>query len=368
MLQSVITTNSMVKSLNNKIKPGPGNRPTTIRRSKMSRNTKVTFKPGANSALSTQTSGIYPYGFPFTLNPTMGCFFCCKFCYSPISLCKIIKGNRDGFFEEVTVRLGVPAQLDKELTKYSVLPQHLKRVQINEHSEYYLPQLFSEMKIQNQPDTLLDILNIFQKHWDNDNKWMLHILTKSQLILNHLDKLKDMKEMVQVEISFSTEDENKLRSLEIYTPTIQKRLDTIEKLSSEGIFVRVMAMPFYGNSNDLDNLKQMTFASGAAAIKNKGLNYYNWQNVLQLSEPDLINGKLIQSGSRKDTPINVALNIKSGEPYLISGNTQPVQALMPNQKGWNALSKLNQRLSPVQLDMIDCGYSQLNQINWGYIK
>ena len=161
----------------------------------MSRKTKVTFKPGKCSALSTQTSGIYPYGFPFTLNPTMGCFFCCKFCYSPISLCKLIKGNRAGFFEEVTVRLGVPDQLDKELTKYSILPQHLKRVQINEHSDYYLPQLFTEIRKQNQPDTLLDILNIFQRHWDNDNYWMLHILTKSHLILNHLDILKQMKHM-----------------------------------------------------------------------------------------------------------------------------------------------------------------------------
>lgn len=333
----------------------------------MSRNTKVTFRSGASSALSVQTSGIYPYGFPFTLNPTMGCFFCCKFCYSPITTLKLIENKRDGFFEEVTVRLGVPEQLDKELTKYSILPQHLKRVQINEHSDYYLPQLFTEIRKQNQPDILLEILNIFQKHWNNGNKWMLHILTKSHLILNHLDKLKEMKEMVQVEISFSTEDENKLRSLEIYTPTIKKRLDTIEKLSSEGIFVRVMAMPFYGNSYDLNNLKKRTFASGAIAIKNKGLNYYHWQNVLNLSEDDLINGKLIQSGSRKDTPINAALNIKSGEPYLISGNTQPVQVLMPNQKGWNALSKLNQRLSPVQLDMINCGYSQLNNVNWGYI-
>ena len=109
-------------------------------------------------------------------------FFAASSAYSPISLCKLIKDKRDSFFEEiVTVRLGVPAQLDKELTKDSKLPQHLKRVQINEHSDYYLPQLFLEMKKQNQPDTLLEILNIFQKHWANENKWMLHILTKSHL-------------------------------------------------------------------------------------------------------------------------------------------------------------------------------------------
>lgn len=333
----------------------------------MSRNTKVTFRSGECSALSKQYGDIYPYGFPFTLNPTMGCFFSCKFCYSPITTLKLIENKRDGFFEEVTVRLGVPEKLDKELTKYSKLHQHLKRVQINEHSDYYLPQLFTEIRNQNQPDTLLEILNICQTHWNNGNKWMLHILTKSHLILKHLDKLKEMKEMVQVEISFSTEDENKLRSLEIYTPSISKRLDTIEKLSSEGIFVRVMAMPFYGNSNDLNNLKQMAFDRGAVALKNKGLNYYNWQNVVQLSEADLINGNRVRSGGMHNTPINVALNIKSGEPYLISGKTQPVQVLMPNHKSWNALSKLDERLSSVQLDMIDCGYSQLNKVDWGYI-
>jgi len=53
---------------------------------------------------------------------------------------------------------------------------------------------------------------------------------------------------------------------------------------------------------------------------------------------------------------------------LISGNTKPVQVLMPNHKSWNALTLLSQRLSLVQLDMIDCGYSQLNKVNWNYIK
>lgn len=333
----------------------------------MSRNTKVTFKPGECSALSTQSSGIYPYGFPFTLNPTMGCFFCCKYCYSPITTLKLIENKRDGFFEEVTVRLGVPEQLDKELTKYSILPQHLKRVQINEHSDYYLPQLFSEIRKQNQPDTLLEILNIFHRHWDNDNRWMLHILTKSHLILNHLDKLKDMKHMVQVEISFSTPYENQLRSLELYTPSIKKRLDTIEKLSNEGIFVRVMAMPFFGDRDDLLQLKLNTFNSGAKALKNKGLNYYNWQIVMNLTEQDLLNGRLLQSGNRKDTPIDSSLNILSGEPYLYNGAIEVVNVLMPNHKAWTAITKLNERLGLTNLEKINCGYSQMNKIDWGYI-
>ena len=334
----------------------------------MTRNTNITFKPGKCSALSAQTNGIYPYGFPFTLNPTMGCFFGCKYCYSPISLRKLIQGNRNSFFEEVTVRLGVPEQLEKELKKYAVLPQHLKRVQLNEHSDYYLPQVFSELKKQNQPDIQRKILEIFLNQWDEGNPWMVHILTKSPLILNHLDILKDMKHMIQAEISFSTEDEVKLRQLELYTPSIKKRLVTIEKLSAEGIFVRVMAMPFYGNSADLLRLKDMTFNAGAKALKNKALNYYNWQNVENIAEQDLIDGKLPQTGSRKDTPIDSSLNIFSGEPFLNNGNSENIEVLMPNHKAWTAISKLNERLGLTKLDKINCGYSQLNDIDWGYIK
>lgn len=224
------------------------------------------------------------------------------------------------------------------------------------------------MKKQNQPDMQRKILEIFQKQWNDGNPWMVHILTKSPLILNHLDILKDMKHMVQVEISFSTENEIKLRELEMYTPSFRKRLATIEKLSAEGIFVRVMAMPFYGNKDDLLKLKEMTFNSGAKALKNKALNYYNWQDVRNISEKDLIAGKLLQSGNRKDTPIDSSLNILSGEPYLENGNPVNVDVLMPNHKAWTALSKLNERMVLTKLNKINCGYTQLSGIDWGYIK
>ena len=83
-------------------------------------------------ALNAQANGIYPYGFPFTLNLTMGCFFGCKYCYSPITLRKVIENKRDSFFSEVTMRNGIPDALKKDLERYSSLPQHLKRVQLCE--------------------------------------------------------------------------------------------------------------------------------------------------------------------------------------------------------------------------------------------
>ncbi len=331
---------------------------------------KVTFREGKVSiALSPQREdSIYPYGFPFTLNLTMGCFFCCKFCYSPVALRQNIQGKRNSFFEEVNVRLGVPEKLNKELTKYSPLPQHLKRVQINEHSDYYLPKVMRELKDNYGRDLMLEVLEIFRNHWNEGNGWMLHILTKSPFILNHIDILKEMAEMVQVEISFSTPYENQLRDLELSTPTIKKRLETIEKLSNEGIFVRVMAMPFYGDKNDLSILKQITFDSGAQAIKNKGINYYDWNDVKNASYNDLIQDNISQTGSRQDTIIDDTLTIKSGEEYLVNGKPESVKVLMPNRKYWNAMSMLEERMVKTELNVIDCGYDQINTVDWEYIK
>jgi DNA repair photolyase len=330
---------------------------------------KVSIKRGDCSSLNSQSSeSIYPYGFPFTLNPTMGCSFGCKFCYSAIFLRQNIKGkNREHFFNESTIRMDIAHSLDKDLTRLSPLPQHLKRVQINETSDYYLSEVLSELETQGR-DVMLEILQVFQDHWNNGNKWMLHILTKSHLIEKHLDKLKEMKEMIQIEMSFSTPHETQLRELELYTPTIKKRLETIEKLSKEGIFVRVMAMPFYGGVPELDELKKITFNAGARALKNKALNYFEWDDVKNISFEDLVQYKLPQTGSRKDTIISSAHTIKSGEDYLENGKTESVDIQMPSEKAWDAMSKFRERTSLRTFNKIDMGYDELNDIDWGYIK
>ena len=158
-------------------------------------------------------------GFPFTLNPTIGCPYGCKYCFSRLSLWKSPKE----FFQNIEVKEKLPEILDKELTKLAPLPQHLKRVQINEASDAYHPTVMKFMQ-QNGKDIMVEILEVFRKHWKNDNKWMLHILTKSHLIVRHLGLLKSMKHMIQVEISIASIDEKKIRQIEMFTPSIKRRL------------------------------------------------------------------------------------------------------------------------------------------------
>jgi DNA repair photolyase len=208
------------------------------------------------------------YDFLFTLNPTVGCFFGCRHCYSPRAVCKVHDAKRE-FFENVHVKITKPKLVKKDLKLFSTLPQRMKRVQINETSEYYLPRVMGFLKDNGHPDVMLDILDAFRQEWQAGNRWMLHILTKSPLILRHLAELKAMKEQVQREVSFATGDDSILRKIEFFTPTVRKRMDLVERLSKEGLFVRIMAMPFYGDAATLRALQKGTFDRGAQAFKKK---------------------------------------------------------------------------------------------------
>ena len=331
----------------------------------------ISFKESTSYGLNAQ-SKLGQYDFPFTLNPTKGCFFGCKYCYSATMFPGPKEEKKNSFFNHIEISLDKADLLKEELPKYMNLPQHLKRVQINETSDYYLSQVLKEIDDKKKPDVMLEILNVFKQEWDKGNKWMLHILTKSPLILRHIDKLKEMKEMVQVEISFATEDETTSRELEFFTPTIKKRLDLVESLSKEGIFVRIMAMPFYGDAKSLDALKGEAFKRGAKAFKNKGLNYYKWEDLKNVTDYEVfIKSNIPDNEGRKDIKDETRI-IKSGETVKINGDIQKKTVLMPkddfaDSKKWAAATKIETRIEGSPMEVIDCGYRDCNNVDWGYI-
>ncbi len=335
----------------------------------MKRQTNITYSYSTSKALNAQKQ-FDQYGFPFTANPTVGCTFTCKFCFSPIFVSKIPTDKRKQFFENIRVKMDLPSLLDKELTKLSQLPQHLKLVQINETSDYYLPIVVKSLRKENR-DIMREILEVFQKHDAAGNHWILHILTKSNLILTHVDILTSMKHMVQIEISFSTPDENVRKELEFFTIPTKERLKVVQSLANAGLFVRIMAMPFCGDEKEMLTLKNIAFNYGAQAFKNKGLNYYDWDQIKSLSYDDLIHDRIERVAGRPDTK-NLSLMIKSGETL----NTSPVtKVLMPIKKqgrkkleDWSRLSKTADRLVLTDMPAINCGYSLISNVNWGYIK
>lgn len=71
-------------------------------------------------ALTRQTK-IDNHNFPFTLNTSIGCHFGCLYCYTQTAPFKF----HTIFGQQVKVKMWIAEQLDKELKKYSHLPQHL---------------------------------------------------------------------------------------------------------------------------------------------------------------------------------------------------------------------------------------------------
>jgi DNA repair photolyase len=317
----------------------------------------IRFHAKVSNAL-TQQKNIDMFNFPFTLNVTNGCLYGCKYCY----LQKEPYCYQTQFGTEMIVKTWLPEKLDEELSKYQELPQHLKRVQINNASECYHPMVISETQRQLNRDIMAEVYEVFErqwnntnKFWNNDNNWMLHIVTKSNIILNHLDILKRIKHMVQVEITLITADQNICREYERFTPSINKRLEVIKRLSDEGIFVRVMATPFVakvGQSHDkikgeLERLKDITFECGARAFKNKGLNYF--------SDHDVRTGQPQKVKWQENYHIP-ELVIKSGEQVK---PTESAMVLMPDQENW-ATKDWPNRVKEKEMQIIDLGYSEMN--------
>ena len=344
----------------------------------MSRNTIVTLNDRSSYALRPQPK-LGQYDFPFTLNPVIGCFMGCKYCFSPgvAYQYKTRQEGRELFFTNANVQLDKAEHLDKELKRYSVLPQHMKRVQLNEISEYYQPQVINYLESSDQQDLMAELLKVFKRHYDNGNCWMVHDLTKSYLILNHLDILMDMKQQVQVEISFASHNDKISRSLEFYTPDLSKRLELVEKLSDAGIFVRIMAMPFYGDKKDLLRFKTETFKRGARAFKNKGLNYFkDWDELQEdMTFDEFLDAKLSTGKGRVDEKVE-SLIIKSGEFVLNeNGNQKYKTVLVPRMdqnfkatEQWSAVSFMDERFERRRMKVFDCGYNLCNDIEWGYIN
>jgi len=172
------------------------------------------------------------------------------------------------------------------------------------------------------------------------------------MILKHLDLIASMREQVQIELTITSLDEKRARLLEGSAPTVAKRKQIIEEFSKKGVFVRVMCMPFIGSENAAKELRDTLINLGARGFKHKALNYWD--------DNELLKGNTVKSKGKKDS-IFKALHIKSGEEALLDDNTKSSMTVsMPDEK-WASYSD-------IEMKIVDWGYSELNNVNWGYIR
>ena len=321
---------------------------------------KITFNANTSYALREQKTWEDDYEFPFTCNPNIGCLYQCKYCY----LQQTFFSRQAKFGEEVMVKSGIVRALDKDLKKYSNLPQYLKRVQLGNATEIFHPTVLSSTKHELGMDIISGVLKTFQAQWKAGNKWMVHIVTKSHLIMRYVDVLKEMRDQIQVEITIVDPDDKVSRKIEPYAPAVKKRLQVIESLAKEGIFVRVMAMPYLRDEKEALEFRKQVVDLGARGFKHKGLNYFDPAAMLK--------GQVVKAGRRDDIIFESAL-LNSGEhfdgkPILVNMPQQNVNEVGKSIDGWKRLRGVGLDLKSVTMPILNSGYSEINDIDWTYLK
>jgi hypothetical protein len=254
------------------------------------------------------------------------------------------------FGKEVKVKTWMPQRLDKELSKYQGLPQHLKRVHINTNCEGYLPEVMFKTKRDFGKDIMRLILEVFKNHWDRGNAWMVHLFTKSHLVVKHVNLLSEMRHHVQVELSIPTLDEIMSREQEGHASSVHRRLKVIERLSREGIFVRLMAMPIF-RREDAETIRRIGFDHGARGFQHRGGHFWGGKEFLG-DEP--------KPPPSREYWVFQDLLVKSGEHVREqTGHLRTETVTMPDLK-WR-------KFEDSEVNIQNFGYSELNDIDWGYV-
>ncbi len=194
-------------------------------------------------------------GMGYSLNPYQGCEHGCVYCYARNSHEYWGYGAGLDFESRILVKKNAAQLLEQKLKSknWKAVP-----IVLSGNTDCYQP-------IEKKLEITRSLLQLFLKY-----KHPVGIITKNALIQRDLDLLKELAKdnLIQVNISITSLSEDTRRLLEPRTATIKRRLETVEKLSAEGIPVRVMAAPIIPgiNSHEIIPLVKKVAQMGAKDV------------------------------------------------------------------------------------------------------
>ncbi|MFD1094434.1 PA0069 family radical SAM protein [Salegentibacter chungangensis] len=194
-------------------------------------------------------------GLNYSLNPYQGCEHGCIYCYARNS--HEYWGYSAGldFEQKILVKQNAVELLEKKLSSKS---WQASPIVLSGNTDCYQP---IEKKLQ----ITRRLLQTFLKY-----RHPVGIITKNALVQRDLDLLKELAkdDLVHVNISVTSLAEETRRVLEPRTASIKKRLQTVERLSAEGIPVNVMMAPIIPsiNSHEIMPLVKEISERGALSV------------------------------------------------------------------------------------------------------
>ncbi len=154
-------------------------------------------------------------GVDYCLNPYVGCFHGCRYCYA--TFMKRFTGHTEPWGSFVDVKINAPEILQRQLKRKTK-----GLVMVSSVTDAYQP-IEARYKLARK---CLEVLLQYQ--------FPVDILTKSPLVLRDLDLIKEFND-VAVGVTITTNYEKIRKVFEPKAPTITARINTLKKLHNNGI-------------------------------------------------------------------------------------------------------------------------------------
>jgi DNA repair photolyase len=154
-------------------------------------------------------------GVDYCINPYVGCFHGCRYCYA--TCMKRFTGHAEAWGSFVDVKVNSPEVLQRQLPGKA-----MGRVMISSVTDAYQP-IEAKYKLTRK------CLEVLLQH-----QFPVDILTKSPLVLRDLDLIKEFKD-IEVGVTVTTNDEKIRKVFEPKAPSITARINTLKKLHNNGI-------------------------------------------------------------------------------------------------------------------------------------
>jgi DNA repair photolyase len=194
-------------------------------------------------------------GMNWSLNPYQGCEHGCAYCYARNSHEYWGYSAGSEFEENILVKRNAPEMLEKFLYKKSWKPE---TIVLSGNTDCYQP-------IERELEITRELLKVFLKF-----KHPVGIITKNALIQRDLDLIEQLaaQNLIAVNLSITTLNEDLRRKLEPRTASAKKRVETVKALADIGVPVNVMMAPIIPglNSHEVLNLAGTVAEAGATSI------------------------------------------------------------------------------------------------------
>lgn len=218
-------------------------------------------------------------GLAYSLNPYQGCEHGCTYCYArPTHEYWGYSAGMD-FERVILVKRGAPELLEEALKKKK---WGVKTITLSGNTDCYQP-------CERKYGITRQLLQVMLKY-----KHPVSIITKNVLINRDLDILSELAKLnlIHVNLSITTLDEDLRRKLEPRTATSMRKLQTIEALAAHDIPVNVMIAPIIPalNEHEIFSIMEAVSKRGAESA------YYQ---IVRLNGP---NGEIFTDWITKNFP------------------------------------------------------------------